>query len=289
MFQTIPILQVRENSYIVYDEPLTNQRRFTNPLLSQRMREARKERYSGMISAGARKRIIKAVTLLIQSSKAKWILNPVTKRYFSHRLAFVTLTVSDPEKKMTGKEAYNKLFKHFIAWLRRTEKVNTYIWKAEHQQNGQIHYHITTPSFIHWQHIRDKWNNLQRKAGLLDKYYSKKGHYNANSTDIHKVENIKDLSGYLIKYIAKSYQNENSIGGKVWDCSNNLAGKKYFTLPMTEHHEMKITNDAADKKCSRYTGDRFTVIKYFNKEDNRVLTMTERKKMSEYLATIQNE
>lgn len=230
--------------------------------------------------------MVRAVTLMIQSSKRKWMLNPVTKRYFYHQISFITLTVSDPTKKLTGKEAHKKLLSHFLQWLRRTEQVNTYIWKAEHQQNGQIHYHITTPSFIHYQRIRDKWNNLQRKVGLLDKYHNSKGHYDANSTDIHDVRKVKDLAAYLIKYICKSYQNENSINGKVWDCSDNLRGKKYFSVPMNEQHHVLMENAITDEKATKFKGDRFAVVKWKEMKPEKLLTASEFKLFQEYMKII---
>jgi hypothetical protein len=286
---SIPMMQVREKSVVIYDQPLQQYSRRYNPLLAERMKKARKTRYSGMMSAGARKRLTRAVTLLVQSSKKKWMFNPVTDRYQFHQISFLTLTVSDPTKLLTGKEAFKQLLSHFLQWLRRTEKVTTYIWKAEHQRNGQIHYHITTPSFLHYQRIRDKWNNLQRKAGLLDKYHEVKGHYDANSTDIHSVRNVRDLASYLIKYIAKSYQNESSINGKVWDCSSNLSGKKYFEVELSDYHVVKLENDVATGKANKYSGDRFTIVKWKENITDKLLTETEYKLFIEYLTVIRGE
>jgi hypothetical protein len=161
--------------------------------------------------------------------------------------------------------------------MRRTKKINTYIWKAELQKNGQIHYHITTPTFINYQEIRDKWNNLQRSAGLLDKYIEAKGHANANSTDVHSVKNIKDLSAYLIKYIAKESQNTEKLGGKIWDCSKNLSATKYFSTPMKEHHELFIKRAQEAELCSIYHAERFSIIKFYQDPDRFILSQEERK------------
>ena len=186
-------------------------------------------------------------------------------------LSFITLTVSDPQKKLSGKEAYQKLLSHFLAWMRRTKKINTYIWKAELQQNGQIHYHITTPAFINYQEICDKWNNLQRQAGLLNKYASEKGHYDANSTDIHSVRDVKDLSAYLIKYIAKQSQNQESLGGKVWDCSENLSRAKYHSLPFEDHHKQFIDLATEEGLCKCHHDERYSVIKFYEPPEEYLL------------------
>jgi hypothetical protein len=246
----------------------------------------REKKYSGNMSAGAKKRLTKAITLLVQCSKKRWIYNEVCKKMVLHQLAFITLTVSDPQQKLSGKEAYSKLLSHFLAWLRRTKKVNTYIWKAELQQNGQIHYHITTPAFINYQEIRDKWNNLQRKAGLLDKYAKEHKHFDANSTDVHAVHNINDMAAYLIKYIAKSEQNKEQLGGKVWDCTDNLSKAKYYSLPLADHHQKFIELAADNDLCKCHHEERFSIIKFFEPPEGYLLSEREFKEYRTYLEVI---
>jgi hypothetical protein len=128
-----------------------------------------------------------------------------------------------------------------------------YIWKAELQKRGQLHYHITTDRFVGYEEIRAKWNELQYKAGYLESFHRKFGHYNPNGTDVHAVyKETKDIVGYLKKKIMSEYkkrdyqakkeqrnenkaiiseytkdlQNKKTIGGKVWDCSLNLKQSK---------------------------------------------------------------
>jgi hypothetical protein len=283
---TIPMLQVRNNAVVVYDQMQGNASRLLSIRRSANMKLQTGKRYSGKLSAGARKRLAKACTLLVQSSKAKWIYNEVTKKQQYHRLSFITLTVSDPSKKLTGKEAHKLLLSHFLDWLRRTMHCNTYLWKAELQSNGQIHYHITTPSFINYQAIRDKWNNLQRSAGLLDKYFSEHGHYDANSTDIHEVRAAGDMAGYLLKEIGKQLQNEKSLGGKVWDCSQNLKANSYFTIEMDTHHSSLIQQQVKEGLATQYNGERFSIVKFQQPITERLLKKWEWKQYNVFLSCI---
>lgn len=223
-------LQVRQNALIGYTY-VEYPQKTNNELNGWRWRanqNLKKEKYTGKLTEGAKKRLTKAIELLCQSIKTRWIENQVTGKRVRHRLSFITLTISQ-EKNITAREAYDKCFKHFIQWLRRTEKVNTYVWKCEIQRRGQIHYHITSPSWIHYQRIRDKWNNLQRQAGFIDEFKLKYGHDDPNSTDIHEVKAVKNLSGYLLKEFCKTIQNPDTTG-KVWDCSQNLKAYKYYTV-----------------------------------------------------------
>jgi hypothetical protein len=140
------------------------------------------------------------------------------------------------------------------------------------QDNGNIHFHITTNKFIHWRAIKKKWNRLQQRYGYTQKHGDENKQMNINSTDIHSVKNIKEVMYYFSKYISKSdtykktcyignvitdgiYHNENNtytlryngayyplkrkIHGMVWNCSQSL--KKTAIIldgQMDEYREM---------------------------------------------------
>lgn len=288
MLGTIPIIQLRHTSVLMYEQMQSEKSPGKSLLRINNMQAQRGKQYSGQLSPGAKKRLAKACTLLVQSAKRSWLYNEVTKKMHLHQLSFITLTVSDPDKKLSGKEAHQKLLSHFLQWLRRTKNCNTYLWKAELQQNGQIHYHITTPAFIAWQEIRDKWNNLQKKAGLLDRYFEKKGHYNANSTDVHEVRNVKDAAGYLLKYITKETQNRVALGGKIWDCSDNLKINKYFSVEMKLEHEAFLNMEVENGNAVLIKGEKFNLWKFQHPVTERVLTREEFRNFTVFINNIRN-
>jgi hypothetical protein len=195
--------------------------------------------YSGEISKLAKKNISRAIQLLLQGSPMQWYTNPITGKRNHHRLTFITLTFSC-QKIVSLREEYKKSLLPFLRWLKEVQKVVNYVWKAEYQKRGQLHYHITTNKFIAWTEIRNKWNYIQKQNGYLQEYFAKKKSYDANSTDVHAVYKIQDIESYLCKYMMKSViseneednlsVNQNQVKGKVWGCSENLRGKKYYTL-----------------------------------------------------------
>jgi hypothetical protein len=283
------------------------------------MAQQQKKTYSGRLTPGAKKRLVKAITVMVEGTRRRWIFNPVNQRTQLHQLTFVTLTVSDTGSILDGKEGYKKLLAPFLDWLRRTKKVDTYIWKGELQGNGQIHYHVTLPNFIHYQEIRDKWNEVQKKAGIIDKYrerqlqWHKNGFtlrkdllstwpaakqlqaYNKgmdtdwqspNSTDIHKVYKVKDVAGYLIKEITKSCQNNVSLGGKVWDCSKNLSEAKYFSMDMKEDHFQFCEMAVEEGLATKYEGERFCVYQFKQEVKEHLLTLQEMKGYVTWLQVI---
>jgi hypothetical protein len=251
-------LQIRHTSAIIYNQHyptnlaieamrilgLSNKRTDT-PTLIDNLQDAKT--YSGTVTESSKKRIQKAVNLLLMLSPSKSIYNPILQKTVNHRLSFITLTISSSTKMLTAKEAYSKLLKPFLQWFTITKGIKTYIWKAELQKRGQIHYHITTPAFIVFSEIKEKWNYLQRKEGLLSEFKTKYGHDNPNSIDIHSVYKVKNIEAYLVKYLAKADSEKKETIGKIWDCSENLKGKKYFTIPLSPNHIETIV-DLADRE-----------------------------------------
>jgi hypothetical protein len=225
-----------------------------------------KKAYSGNMSAGSRKRVIKAIDILLQKSPPKYIYNPVTGKHFNFTINFITLTVSENQI-IDFKHTYDNLLKPFLRILREKFKA-LYVWKAELQKRGQIHYHLTTNKFIEHSKVSSIWNNLQRKAGYLDAYAIKYHHFNAPSIQVKGVRKINDLAAYLSKYVGKQntkalkYERKAKVKNdegktieitttkycKVWDCSNELKIKYFMTL--TDSAIERNLNDFIKKyKC----------------------------------------
>ncbi|GAH22083.1 unnamed protein product, partial [marine sediment metagenome] len=115
--------------------------------------------------------------------------------------------------------------------------VNIYLWKAEKQKIGRIHFHIITDKFIPWWELRNVWNKHQQTLGYVTGYredrqlWHREGFKyapeyaprwnrvaqmkayhdglrtdwdNPNSVDIHKTRHIVNLKAYFSKEISKS-------------------------------------------------------------------------------------
>lgn len=145
--------------------------------------------------------------------------------------------------------------------LRNSYKMDSYVWKAELQSNGSIHYHLTTDLFIRWELLRHHWNRILDRNGMLEDFKKKYKHENPNSVDIHSVKKVNDLEAYLVKYISKEYQNQESLDGKVWDCSRNLKQAKYFTMELDFETHKKILQEIDLKWLQPFYRDRCTILK----------------------------
>jgi hypothetical protein len=277
---SVPVLQIRDRSVVMYYELLRGHGRLNNKKTWQ-AKDLNKTAYSGRVTQGVRKRMTRALNIMLMTVKPKTMTNPVNGRLIHHKLSFITLKISNPEK-ITGREAYDKCFSHFLDWMSKTKKVKLYVWKLEMEKSKKIHYHVTVPDFIHYEEIRDTWNDLQRKAGFLAEYAAEHGHYKANSTDIHEVMNVRDLASYIIKAFAdslakaerlkqrqqgkkvdkdigaefgKDVQNEEAANSKIWGCCELLSASKYPTFLMEIHHEQMIEKLRASEQVREVKDD----------------------------------
>ena len=273
--QVLANLQFRSNTIYQYNQFIDNPKRLiSQQLLKENLRNS--ETYSGLLKPGAKKRLTKAIELLVMSTKDRKIKNPVTGKNQLFRLSFLTLTIYSTDRNISGKEAHKKTLAPFLQWMRRKHNCLLYVWKAELQARGQIHYHLTSDCFIPYKEILNKWNELQRSAGYLDSFYKKYNHWKPNSIDIHSVKKVKNLSGYLIKEVTKNLQNAESIGGKVWDCSQNLKSGSYFTTVADSDYCGRINELIDEGKIEPVYTDHCIIFKMINAQAANVLSKNDR-------------
>lgn len=255
-------MQLRQRSIVIYTDKI-----YTKPKVEEYRfkfnKSESKKPYSGQVTTHSQRRIRKAVQILVQKSNWQQVYNPITMSEFRFKLNFITLTIPDLCTDLTAKESYRLLLKPFIQTMQRVHGMRDYIWKAELQQRGTIHYHITTNTFINYMHIKKRWNKLLDKAGLMEDYKAKHNHSNPNSTDVHKVYNDDNIESYLEKYISKDEKSKSSVNGKVWDCSISLKSNKLFTVDLSPQNELNIIKLDKSSTAKAITSDFFEII-YFN-------------------------
>jgi hypothetical protein len=255
----IPCLQIRHTCIIAYCIPAIPFNR------SQHQRNTsinfyKQKAYAGSMSNGSIKRIQSAVDILLQKAPAKIIWNPVTSKYFEFTINFITLTI--PGRRNIGLvEGYETLMKPFLRTLRKGQF--SYIWKAEFQKRGQLHYHLTTNQYHHYEDIRKAWNKLLRKNGHLDEFGEMHKHFNPNSTDVHAVYKVNNIAAYLSKYMSKKDPVPASAvvdKGKVWDCSLDLKVKRFTIIEEAENNE-RIYQSIAAREATITKLEKCAIIK----------------------------
>jgi hypothetical protein len=222
-----------------------------------------KGNYSGLITPHSQKRLTRAIELLIAISKPKTILNMKTKSNFNFRVNFITLTLPAPQREVSDIQLKDISLQQFIRNARRKYKLTNYVWRAERQKNGNLHFHMLSDVFIHHQKLRELWNESLLHFHFINEFFEKHGHRNPNSTDVHSVIKVRDLPRYMAKYMGKLEKKAQSIEGKVWDCSKNLKTKNNCELVMDSELNDTINRLITEEKVRMMEKENCTLL-FFN-------------------------
>lgn len=187
-------------------------------------------KHNNKLSDKAIKRIKTAINWLVVSAKDKKVYNHATKKNYNFKVNLITLTLPDTDKPIKEHEFKTKLMHAFFVYMKKYYKLNNYVWKIEFQNNGKLHVHITTDSYISHHVIRSTWNRLLKSNGFLNEFEKKFKHDNPNSIDVHAVWKVKNLGAYLAKYMSKNEQNTDVINGRIWGCNYELSDKNKCVL-----------------------------------------------------------
>lgn len=239
----------------VYYESISG--RSKGGLSSGRPAQFQSNDHQNKISPTARKKISRAIDYLVFLAQDKRLPNTYHGKGLVFKIAFITLTLSSKQCH-SDQTIKTRLFNQFLIEMQRKWKVQNYIWRAEKQQNGNLHFHILCDKFIPWLELRNLWNRVQQKLGYVTRYrenrclwhrtgfhfnpqlapqWSRKAQRKAykqglrtdwqspNSTDVHSIKHVNKVNAYFKKYMFKEGQNV-GVSGRLWGCSQSLSNIK---------------------------------------------------------------
>ncbi len=151
--------------------------------------------HGGRISSSSARKIRNAIEWLLASASEKYVFSATTKKFHKWKLSFLTLTL--PTQGTMCDKDVKAILNSFLTLCKYNYGLRSYIWKAEPQRRGAIHFHITSDCYMWKNSVRFEWNRLLAKSGLLN------GHTDAPSTKIHSTYRVKNMAAYLTKYFIK--------------------------------------------------------------------------------------
>lgn len=175
----------------------------------------------GFMSKTAMKRFRNCFTWLMIISNKKTVYSKLENKYFTFKINFITLTLPTAQKHSDG-HVKNNMLQPFLRWMAKSHNANSYIWKAEAQSNGNIHFHITTNKFIHWKSVRAKWNRILAVNNYCKVFQDGTNDKGDAATQIKSVKNDKSIELYMMKYMMKNETDKRQIEGRLWAGSENL-------------------------------------------------------------------
>ena len=181
------------------------------------------QKTNGLISKKGNSNIRNSIDWFVLLAKEKTSLNQSTGTFYKWKCNFITLTLSGKQFHSDA-ELKKKLLQPMLNTLRQKYGVVNYLWRAESQSKGNIHFHILLDKWIPWKELRDLWNHYQNNLGYIDKFEKSFNHRNPNSTDVHSLQSIRNIAKYLSKYCGK-----NAKGVTIF---SHLALKSKYNFPM---------------------------------------------------------
>ncbi len=199
----------------------------------------------GVLSASAKKNLKNCVAYLILRTQKKYSSSRNKFPNVSGKIGFMTLTLPSLQVN-TDKEIKETCLNQFLTELRTNYNIDQYVWRAEKQENGNIHFHLLVDKFIPHEDIRRRWNRIIDKFGYVEQYrkkfagltfrefiqlmptQEKKGHRTTdrirqyqrgnetnwsspNSTDIQRLKHVKNAARYISKYVSKSVDDNKKV------------------------------------------------------------------------------
>jgi len=153
----------------------------------------------GLMSSKANSRMNVAIDWMVLLAKGDTAFNFQINKHFKFKLNFITLTLASKQIHSDAK-IKKDLLNQFLVELRTWKKIKRYVWRAEAQANGNIHFHIILDKYIYWKDLQDMWNRIQEKLG----YVTRSTSVNPNSADVHSLTKVGKIGGYLSKYCSKN-------------------------------------------------------------------------------------
>ena len=179
--------------------------------------------HAGDVSAKAQSKIKNAINWLLQSAKDKRVFDKKSGKNFFFKVNFITLTIPACAQCPPDHFVKTQVFHPFIVYARKYFGLRNYVWRAEAQKNGMIHFHLVTDTFLHHRSLRSSWNKRLQASGLLADFSARHNHENPNSTDVHSVKGIQNLGAYIAKYVSKKDETRRPIVGRLWGCNYELS------------------------------------------------------------------
>jgi hypothetical protein len=216
---------------------------------------------------------------------------------------FCTLSFVSPVSDRIGVAILNK----FLTQLRKEFKSLQYLWVAERQDNGNIHFHIILNKRLPIRKYNALWVLQQYNSGLRgqtqfgvpvglaeieQRYKSGSIHRVFNPVDVKRVRSIAGLSSYLTKYITKQ-KRDVYFGCLPWHCSRGVS--KLFTKATVGPSVFSYMMSLANCKLDKSTGEVFmpralrpkafalAILVYVNKKDAPLRYLREMEQINKWL------
>jgi hypothetical protein len=244
------------------------------------LNEKKKPTYNGEMSESSQKLLKRKIEIWYDGCQEWNNSKNSTLARDLKKLVFITLTLPSSQFH-SDKKIKLLILKPFFRILRDKYKLTNYVWKAESQANGNIHFHVIVDQYIKRDTISETWNKCCEALQYVSEFEKKFKHRNPPSTQVSVVLDKKGLIGYINKYICKS-DSYRLIEGAVWKASKSVLSLQYFEFVGDSQIDMNLHNKVEEKKITRYDSDNYTIFDLRNENLEEIITPLNASKYDTY-------
>jgi hypothetical protein len=251
----IPIARITPGSIVTYSLPTYRPHR--TKAQEETEKNPTRGKFNGVISDKSRRKLKRIAEQWLGSIQEAKRQKKAHRGKQTRYVTFVTLTLS-AKQMHSDNEIKRELLNPFIITAIRQLNVKQYLWRAEAQENGNIHFHLFMDAYIPHQKLRVLWNSCQERLGYISRFKAIHSHTNPNSTDIERIKSPKGASIYVTKYISKESKYR-KLEGRCWGCSDGLKAIKSYEVIGDYETNSLIRHAENTKGIKKINGDNYTV------------------------------
>jgi len=220
-----------------------------------------KKKYtSGCLTVGSSKKIKKILTNWLLAIYCSQKIDKSKRKTKRRYLIMITLTLAAKQIE-SDNQIKRKYLNNFLIQLKKEHSGILYLWVAEKQKNGNIHFHIMADRWVSKIWISRVWLNVLATGNYINEFELKFNHRTPPSGHVRGQKNMTNPSKYLTKYVTKS-ENSIELEGHKWSCSNELLQIVNTKMPVKTWYAEYLYYYRKELKCKYYETD-FMQVYYF--------------------------
>ena len=244
--------KILANSILFY--PITINKNKEREVTEKQLKALTGEKFTGVLSYKSQQKIIQTCQNWADTLEYLNQRNRKEKIKTRKEIVLLTLTLSDQQKNSDNWIKRNMLNRFLIKIVR--EKPDTkYLWKAEKQKNGNLHFHILIDNYFDKRDVQIWWNEIQRDNNYHRAMPLNRENLGSPSTRIESLKDKDNGIAYIAKYMQKNNDNI-KVEGRIWGCSRQLRELKTITYNVKKEEIKELAdsliNYVEDYFCNEY-------------------------------------
>lgn len=238
LFTQSYILKKVGNTLIIFKNMRNKAKRTT--ITNKQLLALQSKKLTGILSLKSQKNMVQIIQNWQDTiDEMNWIRKQKGDP-FNKQLVMLTLTLSS---KQIHDDRYIK--RHFLAYyiqtLLKKQPDLHYLWKAESQKNGNIHFHLLLDQYFSKEYLRFTWNKILLGNGYEQPTEISQNNAGAPSTRVESLRDVNNAAAYAAKYVSKN-EGDRPILGRLWGCSDKLKILKPIEYQLDKEEMLHILN-----------------------------------------------